>query len=79
MGLVDYWKEHFDERDTNLVRLGEILYEGDFDSMTKDMVDRLISNPMYDKLERRLIEDLERMDKIKYLKDLEELYTKEDT
>ena len=47
-----------------LVRLLSVVYEGDFDSMRKDMRDRLNSRPSNPKLYKRLEEDLIRLDYI---------------
>lgn len=48
-----------------LVLLRDELYEGSWDSMTKDLKDRLKSKPYIFKLVNRIQDDLVRIDKLK--------------
>ncbi len=76
MNLEDNWRGYFDKWDINLIRIGKILYLGDFDRMEVDIRNRLVSNLMYQRLEERLSEDLGRIERLKYFISLEEFITR---
>ena len=80
MGILNNWENYLDEKERVLLQVVESpLYEGDFEGSSKDFYERLYSNPMYPQLERRLIEDIERVEseKIKFFRELEDFYQRE--
>lgn len=62
--------------DETFSRVAEVLYNGDFETMTNDMYDRLYSHPMYLQLQRMLIEDIDRIGRIQLYREIGEFVEK---
>ena len=65
-----------EETDRTLSQVAEVIYNGDFETMTNDMYDRLYSHPMYPQLQRMLIEDIDRIGRIQLYRDIGEFIEK---
>jgi len=66
------WENYMDSRDKLLLEVCDERFDGNLDDLMERLHDRFYSSPMYLALQRRLVEDISRVDAIRIYKDLDE-------
>jgi len=78
MGVYEFWEKYMTAGEAGLARLGEDVFDGEYDIMIGRLHAQLLSHKMYVLLEEQTIIDMERFrDRLEFFEELNRFYKKE--